>query len=94
MSPSDEQAEKILDLIYDAATENELWSRVLTEVADLTRSQGGVLFGQSMRASRVYFDYNGRLDEECNRAYQERHMQNLWSERYGKPADWTGRLFR
>jgi DNA-binding CsgD family transcriptional regulator len=81
VSPSDKQAEKILDLIYDAATENELWRRVLTEVADLTRSQGGVLFGQSMRASRVYFDYTGRLDEECNRAYQERHMQNLWSER-------------
>ena len=75
------QAEKILDLIYDAATENELWRRVLTEVADLTRSQGGVLFGQSMRASRVYFDYTGRLNEECNRAYQERHMRNPWSER-------------
>jgi DNA-binding CsgD family transcriptional regulator len=78
---SDRQAEKFLDLIYDAATENELWSRVLTEIADLTRSQGGILFGQSMRASRVYFDYNGRLNQDCNRAYQERHMRNPWSER-------------
>ena len=56
-----------------------MWSSVLTEIADLTRSQGGVLFGQSMTASRIYFDFNGRLDPECNRVYQARHMQNIWS---------------
>jgi DNA-binding CsgD family transcriptional regulator len=77
---SDKQSEKILNLIYDAAAEEELWSAVLTEIADLTRSQGGILFGQSLTASRVYFDFNGRLDEECNRVYQERHMHNVWSE--------------
>jgi DNA-binding CsgD family transcriptional regulator len=77
---SDKQSEKILNLIYDAAAEEELWSSVLTEIADLTRSQGGILFGQSMTASRIYFDFNGRLDEECNRAYQERHIENVWSE--------------
>lgn len=80
MTISSRQSEKILNLIYDAAAEEELWSRALTEIADLTRSQGGILFGQSVTASRVYFDYNGRLDVECNRAYQERHMQNVWSE--------------
>jgi DNA-binding CsgD family transcriptional regulator len=52
---------------------------VLTAIADLTNSQGGILFGQSLTAQRVYFDFNGRLDEECNRAYQERHMNNPWS---------------
>lgn len=72
-------SEKLLDLIYDAATEPDLWRRVLTEIADLTKSQGGVLFGQSVTAGRVYFDYTGRLDPECNRAYQERHMRNPWS---------------
>ncbi|MBR1121420.1 helix-turn-helix transcriptional regulator [Bradyrhizobium lablabi] len=77
---SDKRSETILNLVYDAAAEEELWSSVLTEIADLTRSQGGILFGQSLTASRVYFDYNGRLDEECNRVYQERHMQNVWSE--------------
>jgi DNA-binding CsgD family transcriptional regulator len=76
---SDKQSEKILNLIYDAAAEEELWRGVLTEIADLTKSQGGILFGQSMSASRIYFDFNGRLDEECNRAYQQRHMQNVWS---------------
>ena len=77
---SDKQSEKILNLIYDAAAEEELWRGVLTEIADLTKSQGGILFGQSLTASRIYFDFNGRLDEECNRAYQQRHMQNVWSQ--------------
>jgi DNA-binding CsgD family transcriptional regulator len=76
---SDKRADQLLDLIYDAATEDELWRSVLTEIADITGSQGGVLFGQSFRAARVYFDFNGRLSEECNRAYRERHMHNPWS---------------
>jgi DNA-binding CsgD family transcriptional regulator len=75
MEPSDQ----LLDLIYDAATEQELWRTVMTEIADLTGSQGGVLFGQSFGACKVYFDYNGRLSEECNRAYKERHFQNPWN---------------
>jgi len=72
--------DRLLDLIYDAATEPDAWRSALTQIADLTNSQGGVLYGQSMTASRVYFDYNGRLDPECNRVYQARHMRNLWSE--------------
>ena len=31
-------------------------------------------------ARKVYFEHNGRLSEECNRVYQERHMQNPWSK--------------
>jgi hypothetical protein len=80
VNPSAAQIETVLDLIYDAAAENGLWRDVLTAIADLTNSQGGILFGQSFTAQRIYFDFNGRLDEECNRAYQERHMQNPWSE--------------
>jgi DNA-binding CsgD family transcriptional regulator len=80
VNPSDEKIEKVLDLIYDAAAENDLWRDALTAIADLTNSQGGILFGQSVTAQRIYFDFNGRLDEECNRAYQERHMNNPWSE--------------
>jgi DNA-binding CsgD family transcriptional regulator len=71
--------DRVLDLIYDAAAENDLWSEALTGIADLTHSQGGILFGQSLTAQKVYFDFNGRLDETCNRAYQERHMRNPWS---------------
>ncbi len=81
MAARSDRAEKLLDQIYDAASDNDLWSAVLTEIADLTHSQGGILFGQSVGAQKVYFDFNGRLSEECNRVYQERHMQNEWSMR-------------
>lgn len=77
---SSDKIEKLLDLIYDAAAENDLWPHALTAIADLTHSEGGILFGQSVTAQRVYFDFNGRLNEECNRAYQERHMNNPWSQ--------------
>ncbi|MCA1455071.1 hypothetical protein I6F35_17845 [Bradyrhizobium sp. BRP22] len=90
MNISIEQTEKVLDLIYDAAAENDLWRDVLTAVADLTHSQGGILFGQSFTAQKIYFDFNGRLDEECNRVYQERHMRNPWSE--GMERQPVGRL--
>lgn len=71
--------DRILDLIYDAAGDHELWPAALTAIADLTRSEGGILFGQSVAAEQVYFDFNGRLNSECNRVYQERHMRNPWS---------------
>lgn len=90
MVVSDKHVDRLLDLIYDAATEQGLWRSVLTEIADLTGSQGGILFGQSFQASRVYFDYNGRLSEECNRAYKERHMRNPWSE--GMERQSVGRI--
>ncbi|PSO20131.1 LuxR C-terminal-related transcriptional regulator [Bradyrhizobium sp. MOS002] len=78
--------EEILDLIYDAAGDHQLWPVALSGIADLTRSEGGILFGQSVTAEQVYFDFNGRLNQECNRAYQERHMQNPWSVAMeGKP---------
>ena len=80
MNLSSDKIDKVLDLIYDAAAENDLWPHALTAIADLTHSEGGILFGQSLTAKRVYFDFNGRLNEECNRAYQARHMQNPWSQ--------------
>ena len=75
-----ELPDKLLDLIYDAATEHDLWVSVLTEIADLTNGQGGILIGRSLGAGEVHFDYNGRLSEECNRAYKERHIRNPWNE--------------
>lgn len=79
MNFSGEKIEKVLDLIYDAAAENDLWPHALTAIADLTRSEGGILYGVSLATERIYFDFNGRLNEECKRTYQERHMQNPWS---------------
>ncbi|QPF88801.1 helix-turn-helix transcriptional regulator [Bradyrhizobium commune] len=79
MNFASDKIETVLDLIYDAAADNDLWPHALTSIADLTHSEGGILFGQSYAAQRIYFDFNGRLNEECNRAYQERHMRNPWS---------------
>jgi DNA-binding CsgD family transcriptional regulator len=79
VSPSGEQIEKVLDLIYDAAAENDLWRDVLTAIADLTNSAGGILFGFSFTKQAIYFDFNGRLNEECKRVFQERHMINPWA---------------
>jgi DNA-binding CsgD family transcriptional regulator len=80
LSLSGEPTEKLLDLIYDAAAENDLWRDVLKAIADLTRSQGGILYGSSLSARKIYFHFNGGLSEECNRVFQERHMQNPWGE--------------
>src|SRR5262245_21387602 len=90
MDVSEKRIDRLRDLIYDAATEQELWRSVLTEIADITGSQGGILFGQSMRANAVYFDYNGRLSEECNHAYKERHVQNPWHD--GMQRQQVGRI--
>lgn len=80
MYPSSEQFENVLDLIYDAAAENDLWPDAITAIADLTNSQGGSVLGQSFTARHVYFGFNGRMDEDCYRVYQEGHIQNPWSE--------------
>lgn len=70
-------AEKLLDIVYDAAAEPDLWQSILIKISDATGSRGGVLFGQT--SSHVHFDYNGGLSEECNRAYKARHMDNPWN---------------
>jgi DNA-binding CsgD family transcriptional regulator len=74
-----EPTDKLLDLIYDAATDQELWRSVLIELADQTKSQGGILYGVSIGAGCVHFEVNARLSEECNQAYKARHMRNPWS---------------
>jgi hypothetical protein len=60
---------------------------VLTAIADLTHSRGGILFGQALTTQKIYFDFNGRLDEECNRAYQERHMQTEYMDDFEPRTD-------
>ena len=52
---------------------------MLAAIADLTNSQGGILFGFSFAKQTIYFDFNGRLSEECKHVFQERHMTNPWS---------------
>ena len=52
-----EPPDKLLDLIYDAATEEELWTPALIEIADLTGSVGGYVFGVENRVRLVTFSF-------------------------------------
>ena len=76
MAVSDKSIDRLLDLIYDAATEQELWRPALTEIADRTGSQSAALLRQSAPTGQLHFCYNGRMDEACNRAYAARHVRN------------------
>src|SRR5262245_18008458 len=64
-----EPPEKLLDLIYDAATEEELWTWALIQIADMTASLGGFVIGVEFRARLVPFLFNGRMSEESHRTF-------------------------
>jgi DNA-binding CsgD family transcriptional regulator len=76
MSRVREPTDKLLDLIYEAATDEDLWGAALVEMADLTSSQGGVMFGLDYKRSDVTFTFNGGMSEEHNRIFRERHFVN------------------
>ena len=70
---------KLLDLIYDAATEEELWTPALIQIADLTASLGGFIIGIENKVRSVTFLFNARMSDESHRIYRERHFINPWS---------------
>src|SRR4030088_880057 len=61
MVAASEPPDELLNLIYDAATEEELWTSALTNIADLTGSLGGFVFGVENKARMVTFTFNGRM---------------------------------
>jgi DNA-binding CsgD family transcriptional regulator len=74
-----ELPDELLNLIYDAATEEELWTPALVRIADLTDSLGGFIFGVDNRARVVPFTFNVRISEDSHQVYRERHIVNPWS---------------
>jgi DNA-binding CsgD family transcriptional regulator len=74
-----EPSDKLLDLIYDAATDDALWTPALIEIADMTGSLGGFLGGLDSKAHRIIFMFNARMSEESHRIHAERHIDNPWS---------------
>jgi DNA-binding CsgD family transcriptional regulator/PAS domain-containing protein len=74
-----EPPDKLLDLIYDAATDEALWTPALTRIAEMTSSVGGFLFGTRNGARLVTFTFNVGVSEESHRVYRERHFLNVWS---------------
>lgn len=75
-----EPPEQLLDLIYDAASDEALWTDALGQIADMTDSVGGFLFGFEAKERLVTFTFNACISEESHRIYRERHFLNLWSE--------------
>tara|TARA_B100001105_G_scaffold255283_1_gene253910 strand:- start:3607 stop:4740 length:1134 start_codon:yes stop_codon:yes gene_type:complete len=75
----DGPGERLLDLIYDAATDSSLWPDAITAVADACGGAGGILFGMAIGERIVLFEHNGRLDDHCSAVYKTRHMVNDWS---------------
>jgi DNA-binding CsgD family transcriptional regulator len=76
LPPVTEPTEKLLDLIYDTASDEALWATALTQIADITGSVGGHMFGADNRARLVTFTFKGRLSEEADQVYRERHVSN------------------
>jgi DNA-binding CsgD family transcriptional regulator len=79
MSRVVELPDKLLDAIYDAATDEELWTPALIQIAAMTGSLGGFVGGVDRKARVVTFMFNGRMSEESHRAHAERHLSNPWS---------------
>jgi hypothetical protein len=71
-----EPPDGLLNLIYDAAAEEELWPQAMIDIADLTGSLGGFVFGVENKARMVTFTFHGRMSDESHRVYRERHVMN------------------
>src|SRR5262249_28319239 len=87
-----EPSDNLLDLIYDAATDEALWTQALIQIADMTGSLGGYMFGADNGARRVTFSFKGRLSDEADQAYRERHVYNPHAEASNHSP--VGRLVR
>ena len=72
--------DELIDEIYDAAVEPQLWDRVLIDIADMLSSTSGVLCWTDQSLHGV--SYFGRLDRE----FSERHGVPIISESPWPPA--------
>jgi DNA-binding CsgD family transcriptional regulator len=79
MSRVIEPPDKLLDLIYDAAIDEELWTPALVQIADMTGSLGGFVMGLEIKAHVVTFLFNARMSMESHRINAQRHLDNPWS---------------
>ena len=71
--------ERLLDKIYDAATDDQLWAPIFGEISTLTNSVGGVLLGQSQSPRLLHFARHYNTDPECLRVLRDRHVLNPWT---------------
>jgi DNA-binding CsgD family transcriptional regulator/PAS domain-containing protein len=85
-----ELTDKLLDLIYDAASDETLWTPALGEITDEIGGLGSFMFGVENKQRIVTFTYNARMSDESHRIYRERHFINPWTPYMNRCG--TGRL--
>ena len=71
--------DKLLDTIYDAATDDALWTSIFQDISSHTNSAGGILLGQSQGPRLLHFTHSYNADQSSIRALQDRHMANPWT---------------
>jgi hypothetical protein len=80
VTSSSDQDERLFDLIYDAAADQEIWPSVLAHIADRTRSMGGFILGVEIKNEKFGpLLFNARMSEEAHHINIERHFVNPWS---------------
>lgn len=82
----------LLDRVYDTVVDPDAWPEVLTRLADLSGSLGGVIYGLNYRNPSMAFRYLGRLDPEASTRYEQLHHRNAWAEGMKRRA--VGELVR
>ncbi|MDR2012879.1 MAG: PAS domain-containing protein [Rhodanobacter sp.] len=81
MTSPDARFERLLDQIYDAATDEQLWSDTLHGIARFVGAVGGLAVGFSWSTYQAlnHYCHNGGLDEDYTRLVIEQHMDNPWA---------------
>lgn len=69
----------LLDVVYSAGAQPELWPEVLTRVADHLGATGGMLAYVAPRGQQSFL-VTGRLREDLGNLYLERYLRNPWTE--------------
>lgn len=71
--------EKLLDTIYDAASDDALWQSIFQDISRHTNSAGGILLGQSQEPRLLHFTHSYNTDQGSIGALRDRHMANPWT---------------
>lgn len=68
----------LIDKIYSAASGQQQWPTVLTQIADHVGAVGGMLAFTAPPGQQSFL-ISGRLDDHCGELYLKHHTWNLWS---------------
>jgi len=79
MTAMPELSARVLDLIYDAAADDTLWTEAAAGIASLTQSNCCIIYGLIAYSGLVHFRHSFGQAEESHQAFIERHSDNPFS---------------